>query len=643
MWECSYANEPVDIKLLWLFFLRKIWILIAAALAGALLFGGGYFVKNVVLVPEKEYQTVGEVYVDYVWEDAYGISRSSLNEGEWKALVKTDVFVDAILEQLAAQEISVEKQFVRESVDAALISDSRIVTTTVITDTPELSAAIGCALQEALLRFGDDNSRIERIRVLTEPVETRIVVHDIRTLQAAILGAVLGGLFFLVAMLLCFVLDDSIYIPASFERRYKIPMLGTMASGDLAANLHYLLRDCGSAAVTAVEQDIPVEEIAGLLRQKFGETGGREENELEVRACGCVDTEPEKAEELRRADSVVLVAASGRHDGKRIEKVLAFLRKQDVRVTCAFLWDADEKLIKRYYGFGLLLKKRGMDSPKRFSEKKLEVLAAAVDKKPEFLAESMNLQTDAVIVNQCDHEAFDTFSYEDRTIRVFSMKERGVGLSRNTALSHADGDIVLFSDEDIRFYDGYEEQVLSAFQNNPAADVITFNFKVDERRATYYNREERPIRWHNYGRYPTYSVAARRESLEKKRIAFSLLFGGGARYSNGEDSLFLHDCLKKRLRLYTSTKEIGEEIYRESTWFKGYNEKFFVDRGVLYVFLYGRLARLMALRFLLAHRTVMCVEKTPREAYRLMKQGIRLGRQEQAAEKRRQRQNEDRG
>lgn len=264
---------------------------------------------------------------------------------------------------------------------------------------------------------------------------------------------------------------------------------------------------------------------------------------------------------------------------------------------------------------------------------RLEILAAAVEKDGRELAESMNLATDAVIVNQCGGYGYEEFSAGDGRIRLFSMKERGVGLSRNTALSYAKGDIVLFSDEDIRFYEGYEEQVLAAFAKNPAADVITFNFKVDERRATYYNREARAIRWHNYGRYPTYSVAARLDSLRKKDICFSLLFGGGAKYSNGEDSLFLHDCLKKGLRLYASTEEIGEEIYRESTWFKGYNEKFFIDRGVLYVFLYGTLARMMALRFLLAHRTVMCREKKLPEAYRLMKKGIRLGREEQKKER----------
>ena len=257
---------------------------------------------------------------------------------------------------------------------------------------------------------------------------------------------------------------------------------------------------------------------------------------------------------------------------------------------------------------------------------KLQVLAAAVEQDVRALAESMNLSTDAIIVNQCGSCSYEEFEYKGRQIRCFSMKERGVGLSRNTALLHADADIVLFSDEDIRFYDGYEKQVLSAFERNADADLITFNFKVDERRATYYNTEERPIRWYNYGRYPTYSVAVRLESIRKCNVSFSLLFGGGARYSNGEDSLFLHDCLKKGMYLYASTEEIGEEKYRESTWFKGYNEKFFLDRGVLYAHLYGKMAKLFSLRFLMAHGGEMCREIPVKEAYGLMKKGIREGR-----------------
>lgn len=256
---------------------------------------------------------------------------------------------------------------------------------------------------------------------------------------------------------------------------------------------------------------------------------------------------------------------------------------------------------------------------------KLQVLAAAVNKEAKTLAESMNLQTQAVIVNQSDRYDYEEFAYKGQQVKCFSMAERGVGLNRNTALLHATGDIVLFSDEDIRFYPGYEKQVLSAFEKKPDADLITFNFKVHPSRATYYNQEERPIRWYNYGRYPTFSVAAKLESLRKANVSFSLLFGGGARYSNGEDSLFLHDCLKKGMHLYTSTEEIGEEVYRESTWFTGYNEKFFVDRGVLYHYLYGKMAGIFSLRFLYAHKQEMCREIPLRTAYGMMKKGIAEG------------------
>lgn len=259
---------------------------------------------------------------------------------------------------------------------------------------------------------------------------------------------------------------------------------------------------------------------------------------------------------------------------------------------------------------------------------KLQVLIAAVNQELDTLAEKMNLETEAVIVNQCERFDYQEYLHRGRRIRCFSMAERGVGLSRNTALLHAQGEICLFSDEDIVFYSGYEKKVLDAFEKNPDADMITFNFQVDESRATYYNEACKRIRWYNYGRYPTYAVAAKLEALRRANVGFSLLFGGGARYSNGEDSLFLHDCLKKGLHVYADTAELGREVYRESTWFHGYDEKFFADRGVLYHYLYGVWANLFAVRFLVTHGVVkksgMLAEISFGKAYGWMRKGIRL-------------------
>lgn len=252
----------------------------------------------------------------------------------------------------------------------------------------------------------------------------------------------------------------------------------------------------------------------------------------------------------------------------------------------------------------------------------LQLLVAAVNREPRELAEEMRIDSDAIIVSQGDHYAYEELDHNGHSVRYFSMAERGVGLSRNHSLLRAAADISLFADEDIIYEPGYEQNVLAAFAEHPEADMLLFNVQAMPGRETYHNDSFGRVRWYNSGRYPTYSFAVRTRKIHQNNITFSLLFGGGARYSNGEDSLFIRDCLRAGLKVYKVPVTIGHEKERESTWFTGYNTKFFFDRGVLYHYLYGRLARLMALRFILAHRERMCREIPWKEAYRLMRQGI---------------------
>lgn len=237
----------------------------------------------------------------------------------------------------------------------------------------------------------------------------------------------------------------------------------------------------------------------------------------------------------------------------------------------------------------------------------------------------MKLDSDAVIINQCDHFSYEEWEEGGHRLRAFCMAERGVGLSRNSALMRAEGEICLFSDQDIVYEDGYEKKIVAEFEKNPKADMLLFNIEVEKERRTYYNMKRKRVRWYNCGRYGAVSFAVRREALLSSGVTFSLLFGGGARYSNGEDSLFLLDFLRKGYRVYTAPVRIGRERSTESTWFSGYHEKFFFDRGVLYHALYGKLAGLMALRYLFAHKDILCAQLTLKQAFRQMKEGIREG------------------
>lgn len=256
----------------------------------------------------------------------------------------------------------------------------------------------------------------------------------------------------------------------------------------------------------------------------------------------------------------------------------------------------------------------------------LQLLVAAVKKKPLMLAEQMHIDSDAIIVSQGDGYGYEELTYKGHKLRYFAMEDRGVGLNRNTALLHAQADIVVFADEDIVYCEGYAEKVLAEFEAHPEADMLLFNVKASEGRETYHTESYGRVRWYNCGRYPTYSFAVRRKCLHKNNITFSLLFGGGAKYSNGEDSLFIRDCLKSGMKIYRVPVDIGEEEFRESTWFNGYNEKFFFDRGVLYSYLYGRLDKVMAVRWLMAHKGELCKEISLKEAYSIMCRGIKEGR-----------------
>ncbi len=268
------------------------------------------------------------------------------------------------------------------------------------------------------------------------------------------------------------------------------------------------------------------------------------------------------------------------------------------------------------------------------SDNRLQILISSVNKNPEFLPEAMNLESDAVLVNQLIGDAAPegidsgekTFEYNGHSVLVLNRREKGVGLSRNTALENSDHEIIQFGDDDIVYDKGYAERILSEFDAHPEADMLLFNVKAQAGRETYWNEDFKKVSWYNYGRYPAYAICARRDKLKKSGVKYSLLFGGGAPYMNGEDTLFLHDCLKAGLSIYRTTVSLGKEKPGQSTWFEGYTDKFFFDRGVLYHFIYGAMAPVWGFRYLFKNRKEFCVEKGLFKSYKLLCDGIRHGR-----------------
>lgn len=236
----------------------------------------------------------------------------------------------------------------------------------------------------------------------------------------------------------------------------------------------------------------------------------------------------------------------------------------------------------------------------------LQVLVATMHQKDHSLLEKMNIQSDAIVGNQCDYNSIEEFEFRGNKIQYLNFNERGVGLNRNNSLMRATADYCLFADDDLVYVDGYPKLIQSAFEQIPDADVITFNFNdytnYEDKQARYIIKNKQRVWWHNYLRYGTARTAIRLKSIRDNGILFNLCFGGGTEHSHGEDNLFLTDCLRKGLHIYSIPITIADLMdERESTWEGEYGEKYLLDQGCLYKQISKKFWKLLCLQDAIRH------------------------------------------
>ncbi len=255
----------------------------------------------------------------------------------------------------------------------------------------------------------------------------------------------------------------------------------------------------------------------------------------------------------------------------------------------------------------------------------VQVLVAAMNQTDDSLVGKMNIQSDAIIGNQCEHCSNITYQYDGYEVNYFNRSDRGVGLNRNVGLFHCKNDCILtFADEDMRFVDGYVEIIKTAFKELPDADAIIFNIKtvgMDVGRRN--NQKIKRVHFYNALNYGAARLSVRANSLKRENINFHLCFGGGTIYGSGEDSLFITDMLKHKLKLYVFPVCIAEVDQNTSTWFTGCNEKYLFDKGALYAAISRRWAKMLCFQDLFRHKKMYkgC-QLSFTEQYKVMKRGI---------------------
>lgn len=341
-----YMQDGIDLKRMLLLFKKKVWLVIAAVVAGALLGGGGYLLYHLVLAPEREYQSVSKIYLNFDCEPE-DYNQLAYNGYTWNDLMVTDPILNYTMEALP----DVSRDVVIGATKAEILSDIRLLTLTITAGEPELVAQIMEATQKALVHLGETDELFHSIEVYstTEPEQ---IVWDNRTVSAVMTGAVIALLLVWMVMAFYYVLDDSVYVAGDAEKRYGIPVLGIFTAQkqgeeqkygkEFLANYRYMSREMKTLSLVSADDKADAEAAAKVIEQLTGEMTEQPTGKV-------TEEEADNFSKLRMADGVILTIRYGSRNGKRVERMLSNLEKQDCKVVGIVIVGADGKFLKLYY------------------------------------------------------------------------------------------------------------------------------------------------------------------------------------------------------------------------------------------------------------------------------------------------------
>lgn len=212
----------------------------------------------------------------------------------------------------------------------------------------------------------------------------------------------------------------------------------------------------------------------------------------------------------------------------------------------------------------------------------MQILVVTMNRNDLELVEKMNIKSDVLIANQTDRYDYQKEN-ENFSKEMISTNTRGVSINRNIAISCSspDAEYIMFLDDDIVLNNDYLDIINNEFNKHPYAEAIKFSLSAMEGER---HRIKKPIKFCKANRkligpVGVCGIVIKKETIKKYNLFFNQKFGPGAENFCGEDTLFLSNMLKKKIKFYFSPLQIGIISSENSSWYEGFTERFFYVKG----------------------------------------------------------------
>ena len=314
-----YMEQGMDMKRLVLVLGKKLWLLLAAIICGAVSGGITYKVVTHITNGEPEFRASADYYISF-----FESGPDYYNAYTWDNILRDDPIVDYALTLLPKD---ITKDMVKAAVSGEMLGDYRILTVHVNAETKEKADLIAEAYQEALWNFGQEMTLLDKVEVWSQD-EAVLFEKNTKTANAALLGALLAVVLTIFVLLFYYLLEDAVYVERDAESRFGLPVYGLLTK----------------------END-------ALQKQMFGDNLNAVFGEAKVETWnGEMIPTGEDCDRLKKTDNLLLNIPWGRNNCRQAQRVLRQLEIQDVKVSGIIITDADDVFVKAYYA----VERRGM-------------------------------------------------------------------------------------------------------------------------------------------------------------------------------------------------------------------------------------------------------------------------------------------
>lgn len=321
-----------------------------------MLCGGLYGIWHSRALGNRNYEARSQYYITFEEIEDENFFAFYYNGYTWNDLLSSDPILGYAMTLLPE---GYDRSYVDDCVKAEILSDVRVLTTTVTAPSAEEVVLFQDAIEQAVVHYTGVGEKLERIEViLSRAPELEDVANHM--LRAAAVGAAGAALLAVLLLLFVIAIEDAVYLPQEFEERFGIPCAGVdcgFLRAELAANEAQL---CGGS--NSQGSNSQGSNSQGSSSQGEDRSGNRVGGEYPVVGMQrLLDGDESVFHEIRERGGVIFSFPQGKANGKRLARAIHNLKLQDCRIVCARITDADERLLKRYYG---LSRRRGRCSEK---------------------------------------------------------------------------------------------------------------------------------------------------------------------------------------------------------------------------------------------------------------------------------------